>query len=140
VKHEFDFLLAIEDVVLRGQIDLWFEESGEQILVDYKTDVISSDEAPARAASYALQLQLYAVAVQRLTGRAPDRALLYFLRPNLAVSVDVNGTALERAAEPVLKFRQSHETQKFPLIEGQHCTRCSFFRGMCPAIYSASLE
>ena len=28
VEREFDFLLAIEDVVLRGQIDLWFEESG----------------------------------------------------------------------------------------------------------------
>jgi len=31
-------LFYIEDVVLRGVIDLWFEEAGELILVDYKTD------------------------------------------------------------------------------------------------------
>ncbi len=137
-EYEFDFLLAIEDVVLRGQIDLWFEESGEQILVDYKTDAISAEEVPARAASYALQLQLYAVAVQRLTGRGPNRALLYFLRPNMAFPIDVSSTALEQAAELVLKFRKSQETQKFPLHEGEHCTRCPHFRDLCPAIYPAT--
>ena len=92
VEREFDFLLAMEDVVLRGQIDLWFEDSAEQILVDYKTDDVAAEEAPARAEAYALQLQLYAIAAERLTGRAPDRALLYFLRPDLTVPVDVSRT------------------------------------------------
>ena len=45
LEREFDFLLAVEDVVLRGQIDLWFEESGELVLVDYKTDRDESSEA-----------------------------------------------------------------------------------------------
>ncbi len=30
--------MAVDDVVVRGSIDLWFEEAGELILVDYKTD------------------------------------------------------------------------------------------------------
>jgi ATP-dependent exoDNAse (exonuclease V) beta subunit len=38
IEREFDFLLDVEGVVLRGQIDLWFEEAGELIVVDYKTD------------------------------------------------------------------------------------------------------
>ena len=28
-EREFDFLLSVEDVVIRGQIDLWFEDKGE---------------------------------------------------------------------------------------------------------------
>ncbi len=39
LEREFDFLLAVEDVVLRGQIDLWFRGIRENwVLVDYKTD------------------------------------------------------------------------------------------------------
>src|SRR5207249_4404603 len=59
VEREFDFLLAIEDVVLRGQIDLWFEDSGGVVIVDYKTDDITAEEAPSRASIYMIQLQLY---------------------------------------------------------------------------------
>jgi ATP-dependent helicase/nuclease subunit A len=133
VEREFDFLLAIEDVVLRGQIDLWFEEGGERTIVDYKTDDVAAEEAPARARVYELQLQLYAVALERLTGRPPERGLLYFLRPNLEVAVDVSSPALERAIEMVRAFRSAQERQEFPLREGERCMRCPFFRGMCPA-------
>ena len=38
VEREFDFLMAVEDLVIRGQVDLWFEEGGELVIVDYKTD------------------------------------------------------------------------------------------------------
>jgi ATP-dependent exoDNAse (exonuclease V) beta subunit len=133
VEREFDFLLAIEDVVLRGQIDLWFEESGEQVIVDYKTDDVTAEEAPSRARIHELQVQLYAVAVERFTGRPPDRAVLYFLRPNLAVAVDVSPAALARAVGMVRAFRDAQERQEFPLQVGEHCLRCPFFHGMCPA-------
>ena len=33
IEREFDFLMEVENVVLRGQIDLWFEEGGELVLV-----------------------------------------------------------------------------------------------------------
>src|SRR5204863_9200598 len=29
IEREFDFLIAVEDLVIRGQVDLWFEENGE---------------------------------------------------------------------------------------------------------------
>jgi hypothetical protein len=133
VEREFDFLLAIEDVVLRGQIDLWFEESGEQMIVDYKTDDVTAEEAQQRAQVYELQLQLYAVAVERITGRPVSGAALYFLRPEVEVAVDVSPAALERAVGMVRAFRDAQERQEFPLEEGEHCRRCPFFMGMCPA-------
>jgi CRISPR/Cas system-associated exonuclease Cas4 (RecB family) len=80
-----------------------------------------------------LQLQLYAIAVERFTGRPPDRAVLYFLRPNLAVAVDASPAALTRAIETVRAFRDAQERQDFPMQVADHCVRCPFFHGMCPA-------
>ena len=71
VAREFDFLMAMEDLVIRGQVDLWFEEGGELIVADYKTDEVTAAEAPRRARDYALQLRLYALAVERVAGRPP---------------------------------------------------------------------
>ncbi len=42
VEHEFDFMFAIGDMVLRGQIDLWFEDRAGHVIVDYKTDDIAA--------------------------------------------------------------------------------------------------
>ncbi len=104
IEREFDFMFETEDVVLRGQIDLWFEEAGELILVDYKTD---RDESSAE--SYALQLRLYALALERYTGRRPDRAVLYYLRSNRQVEIGVTEGDLKEAQAVVLAFRQAQE-------------------------------
>ena len=135
--RETDFLLAVDDVVLRGQIDLWYETDGELVLADYKTDRVSAAEAPARAEGYAVQLRLYALALARLAGRPPDRAWLYFLRPDTAVPVDAGPTALAAAEEVVRKFREAQATLSFPLREGPHCRACPHFRGQCPAATGA---
>src|SRR6185437_13888139 len=68
-EREFDFLIHIEDLVVRGQIDLWFEEGGELVVVEYETDGVSGIEAPDRAQGYELQLRLYAMAVELVAGR-----------------------------------------------------------------------
>jgi ATP-dependent helicase/nuclease subunit A len=133
IEREFDFVMVLEDMVLRGQIDLWFEEGGEPVIVDYKTDDVSAAEAPSRAQSYATQLQLYAIAIERLTGKQPARALLQFLRPNATVLVDVTGPALAAAAKLVGEFRQAQDRLDFPLCEGARCFRCPHFHGMCPS-------
>ena len=133
LEREFDFLMDVEDVVLRGQIDLWFEEAGELILVDYKTDAVDAAEAAAHAAPYALQLHLYALALERLTGRRPNGAFLYMLRPDVVVPVALGDRELEAAKEAVRAFREAQATLKFPLHEGEQCWRCPFFHGLCPA-------
>ncbi len=125
IEREFDFLLYIEDVVLRGQIDLWFDD-GELVLVDYKTD---RDESNAGA--YALQLQLYALALERYAGKIPQRAVLFYLRSGKAVDVDL--TSLDRARQAVRAFRDAQESSEYPLKPGDHCRRCAYFGNSCPA-------
>jgi ATP-dependent exoDNAse (exonuclease V) beta subunit len=133
VEREFDFLMEIENLVLRGQIDLWFEERGKIVLVDYKTDRVDAAAAPARAEQYALQLRLYALALERLNGRAPDEAYIYFLRPNAAVPIDLRPSLFDSPEAAVREFRDAQERQHFPLRQGEHCRACTHFTRLCPA-------
>jgi ATP-dependent exoDNAse (exonuclease V) beta subunit len=133
IEREFDFLMAVEDLVIRGQVDLWFEEGGELVTVDYKTDSVTAREAHQRARDHALQLRLYALAVERFAGRAPDRAWLHFLRPNTVVEVDLTPSLLERPEQIVRDFEEAQSKLEFPLNEGDRCRRCPFWRDLCPA-------
>ncbi len=126
-EREFDFVFALEDVVLRGQIDLWFREGGEVILVDYKTD---RNDPPVE---YGLQLRIYALALERLLDRRIDRAYLYLLRSDRALEIDLSDRAMEEAVGSVREFREAQSTLHFPLRPGEQCKRCEFYRGMCPA-------
>ncbi len=125
IEREFDFLFYFEDVVLRGQIDLWFEESGELIVVDYKTD---RDES--RSDAYAMQLRLYALALERYVGRMPDRAVLYYLRSDSAVEVSLDP---DSARSAVRAFLEGQESLEFPVRQSPQCRRCPFFENRCPA-------
>jgi ATP-dependent helicase/nuclease subunit A len=133
LEREFDFLMAVEGLVLRGQVDLWFEEAGELVIVDYKTDAVNSMEAHQRAQDYAIQLRLYALAVERIAGRPPDRAFLHFLRPDTAIEIDLTPSLLDSPEQVVREFQHAQDKLEFPLNEGVHCQACPFFRNLCPA-------
>ena len=49
------------------------------ILIDYKTDRVRGEETAERAESYARQLEAYAYAAQRMTGKPVRECVLYFL-------------------------------------------------------------
>ncbi|MBI3207940.1 MAG: UvrD-helicase domain-containing protein [Candidatus Solibacter usitatus] len=137
--REYDFLIEMEGLILRGQIDLWFEESGELILVDYKSDRVEPGEEPRHALRYGPQLRLYAMALQRMAGHLPDHALVWYLRTGAAVEVDLNRTSLIAARRQVIALRESQEHMDFPLREGNHCLRCAFYGGACPARSTTTL-
>jgi CRISPR/Cas system-associated exonuclease Cas4 (RecB family) len=130
--HEYDFVFALEDIVLRGQIDLWYERGGEIVLVDYKTDRTIGDLYP-----YQLQLQLYAHALERATGRMPARGCLYFLRANHIVEVDLSPLALNAARESVRRFRFAQQGLRFDMEPGEHCYRCEYASGACPVNFGS---
>ena len=66
---------AEEKVLVQGIIDAYFEEDGEIIILDYKTDrVETADELLSR---YRTQLDYYEEAVSRLTGKKVKAKVLY---------------------------------------------------------------
>ena len=80
VWRELPFCFAHEGDVKEGSIDLLFEEDGELVLVDYKTDDVKAAELPDVIESHRAQLELYCHAVGQLTGKYPQEVLLYFVR------------------------------------------------------------
>jgi ATP-dependent helicase/nuclease subunit A len=133
IEREFDFMFAIDDMVVRGQIDLWFEDRAGHVIVDYKTDDVAPQETASRSAAYELQLHFYALAIEKLTGSLPAEAWVHFLRPDVAVKVDPALDSLTAARRLVTDIALAQRTRHFPLNEGPHCVRCPFYRGKCPA-------
>jgi ATP-dependent exoDNAse (exonuclease V) beta subunit len=133
-EREWAFIADIDGAIVRGTIDLWFEDGqGDIQVVDYKTDDVTGDLAPARAAEYAPQLALYAIALERALGIRPRDAWLHFLRPNRIVEVPLDDAAIASARALVAGLRQAQDALRFDLREGDHCRTCSFYRSLCPA-------
>lgn len=65
-------------MVLEGVIDLAFRERGGWVIADYKTDVGTDPDFPAREAAYRRQVDLYAEAWSRLTGEPVKERVLFF--------------------------------------------------------------
>ena len=67
-----------EMVLVQGIIDAWFMEGDDVILMDYKTDRVygdrGSDELIKR---YKVQLDNYALALKRITGKEPKERIIY---------------------------------------------------------------
>ena len=64
--------------VLEGVIDLAFRERGGWVIADYKTDVGTDPDFPAREVAYRRQVDLYADAWARLTGEPVKERVLFF--------------------------------------------------------------
>ena len=77
-----------EKLLLQGVVDCFFEEEGEIVVVDYKTDFLSSPQAAEeKARFYAGQLRAYARALERILRKPVKECVLYFLQAGLAVPV-----------------------------------------------------
>ncbi len=133
VAREWSFIADIDDTILRGTIDLWFEEGGELHIVDYKTDDVEAAAAPARALDYAPQLALYAIALERARGVRPKTAHVHFLRPGVIVEVPLDDAAIAGARSLIAGLRKAQDELRFDLNESGHCRTCAFFRSLCPA-------
>lgn len=64
-----------EMVLIQGIIDVYFEEEDGLVVADYKTDKVFSDEE--LIARYKVQLDYYAEALERLTGKAVKEKVIY---------------------------------------------------------------
>ena len=86
IYRELVFTAEIEDTLIEGAMDLVFFEEGEAVIVDFKTDKVTRDEAAARAESYRHQAAAYARSLEAVLKRPVREALLHFLRPEVTVS------------------------------------------------------
>lgn len=131
-KHwdEVPFLLKLTpELRVEGRFDrLLRNRAGELILVDYKTHRIPVERIPGIAQSYYPQLRLYALAVQALWGKLPERAVLYFPYPDHGVEVPLSSTSLKRLVEEVTLMAEFINAHDLPMAypKSGDCRNCSY--------------
>ena len=76
---------AEEKVLIQGIIDAYFEEDGEIVLVDYKTDAVKNGEELIRR--YETQVEYYKEALEKLTEKKVKEMILYSFALNQCVEV-----------------------------------------------------
>ena len=76
-----------EKVLIQGIVDAYFEEDGELVIVDYKTDAIHHPEE--LIARYKEQLKYYKEALGKLTAKKVKELVLYSYALNQSVKVEV---------------------------------------------------
>ena len=77
--REQPFVFEYEGQLIQGIIDLCFEEDGELVIVDYKTDRVMKGKAGEKelVKRYAIQLDYYAKALEQLTGKTVKEKIVY---------------------------------------------------------------
>jgi ATP-dependent helicase/nuclease subunit A len=86
VKREIDFVLNGRRGLIHGKIDILFQDAaGRWHILDYKT--AAGDEAAARQSAYDLQLEIYALAAERILKVPVCSAIIYYLKNQKAVTL-----------------------------------------------------
>jgi len=99
IKREFRFSLLSpaetyfagggdDEILIQGVIDCYFEEDGEIVVVDFKTDRVTDESVDEKARKYAPQLDIYADAISRITGKTVKERIIYFFAIDRAYNLD----------------------------------------------------
>lgn len=76
-----------EPIMIQGVIDCLFEDEGELVLLDYKTDRVTGDRYAEAAEKHRFQMRLYAEAIGMILGRPVDACYLFFLNGGKAIQL-----------------------------------------------------
>ncbi len=87
---------------LTGFIDRLYEDrDGQWHILDFKTNQVDAATLPAVAASYELQMLVYALAAQQVLGRPPKNLTLHMLRTGDEFAFAWNDAARARVGKMV---------------------------------------
>jgi ATP-dependent helicase/nuclease subunit A len=103
--REVPVAAPVLDGVLEGFIDLLFEEDGQLVVVDYKTDTLESEGEIAQAMQrYRLQGGAYTLALQKATGQDVKEVVFLFLQPHQEVPLKDVGALTQEAERAAAAF------------------------------------
>jgi len=129
---EKEFAFWIDRTKVAGRYDLVIERDGEVTILDFKTGDVQDLKTAQQRAKESLQLDIYALAYLKTTGRLPNRVELRFLESGLAggkePTLDEARATEERIHEVSGLVRRVEFTAR-PSYRA--CSQCPF-RDICP--------
>jgi len=102
-------------------------------ITDYKSSDVRDPAKARQRARDSLQLQIYAMAYEAMTGRLPDAVQLHFLDSGLVGRADVDPKRLEKARQKIATAAAGIRAREFDATPStMACTYCPF-RDICPS-------
>lgn len=75
------------EIIVQGVADCVCLEGGGAVLIDYKTDRCTAEQAEARAEKYRVQIDCYTRGIEEILGVSVKERIVYFLSPGKAVKL-----------------------------------------------------
>ena len=102
-------------------------------ITDYKSSDVRDPVKARQRARDSLQLQIYAMGYEAMTGRLPDAVALHFLESGLIGEVSVDPKRLAKAREKIERAAAGMRIRDYaPRPDYLACTYCAF-RDICPS-------
>ncbi len=102
-------------------------------ITDYKSSDVRDPAKARQRARESLQLQIYAMGFEAMTGRLPDAVALHFLESGLIGRVAVDPARLAKARDKIARAAAGMRARDYgPRPDYLACTYCAF-RDICPA-------
>lgn len=79
---------ANKEILVKGIIDIYFEEDDEIVLVDYKTDTTNKEDFDNILKKYKKQVILYKDILETITSKKVKEAYLYLLSSDKIIDVE----------------------------------------------------
>ncbi|MBI2458204.1 MAG: ATP-dependent helicase, partial [candidate division NC10 bacterium] len=131
VERPFTFLLETTKVI--GRWDRLDERDGRVAIIDYKSSAVRDQKEADRKARESLQLAIYALAHDQMTGRIPDAVELHFLESGLVGGARKAAADLEETRDTIGKVARGIRAREFTATPGYiQCGYCAF-REICPS-------
>jgi DNA helicase-2/ATP-dependent DNA helicase PcrA len=103
------------------------------VITDYKSSDVRDPAKARQRARDSLQLTIYAMAYEAMTGRLPDAVALHFLDSGLVGSAPVNRKRVEKARETIRGAAAGIRARQFDARPDYlSCSFCAF-REICPS-------
>lgn len=88
IYQEESFITSYDGGILTGIVDLFFEENGYIVLLDYKTDDVKEEFAKEHSQKYQEQINLYKQAISQAFSKPVKESYIYFLSINKQIRMD----------------------------------------------------
>ncbi len=103
------------------------------VITDYKSSDVRDPAKARQRAKDSLQLTIYAMGYEAMTGRLPDAVALHFLDSGLVGTAPVDRRRVEKARETIRTAARGIRAREFgPKPDYLSCSFCAF-REICPS-------
>jgi len=131
VEREFGVSVGLNRV--RGRFDRVDETSDGLVIVDYKSSDVTDQKKADERARESLQLKIYALAQQEMTGRLPARVELRFLESGLTGRHKPTAEDLLEARAAIEEAARGIRQRQFEATPGYQTCRFCPYNQICPS-------